>query len=60
MPDEQATLAALKTFADAVTAKMTTLTAGEPEDQLRGPLETLMQEVGKALSWKIVCTGKCC
>ncbi|MGA2031368.1 MAG: type ISP restriction/modification enzyme [Thermoguttaceae bacterium] len=58
MPDEQAILAALKKFADAVTAKMTTLTAGEPEDQLRGPFETLMQKVGKALLWKIVCTGE--
>ena len=31
MPDDKAILAALKKFADAVTAKMTTLTAGEPE-----------------------------
>ncbi len=32
---EKAVLAALRKFAGAVTAKMTTLTAGEPEDQLR-------------------------
>ncbi len=58
MPDEKAILAALKTFAATVTAKMTTLTAGEPEDQLRGPLETFIQEVGHALGRKIICTGE--
>ena len=58
MPDEKAILAALKMFASTVTAKMTTLTAGEPEDQLRAPLETFMQEVGHALARKIVCTGE--
>jgi len=35
MPDDTAMLTALKKFADSVTAKMTTLSAGEPEDQLR-------------------------
>jgi len=39
MPDEKAILAALRRFADTVTAKMTTLTVGEPEDQLRGPFD---------------------
>jgi len=58
MPDERAILAALQRFADAVTAKMTTLTAGEPEDQLRGPFETFMEEVGRALVVKVVCTGE--
>ncbi|MBE3098121.1 MAG: N-6 DNA methylase [Planctomycetes bacterium] len=58
MPYEKAILAALKKFADAVTAKMTTLTAGEPEDQLRGPFENFVQEVAHALSLKIVCTGE--
>ena len=38
-PEETAALAALAKFADAVTAKMNTLTVGEPEDQLRGPFE---------------------
>jgi hypothetical protein len=58
MPYEKAILAALKKFADAVTAKMTTLTAGEPEDQLRGPFEAFTQEVGQALAQKVVCTGE--
>jgi hypothetical protein len=36
MPDEKGILAALKKFAATVTAKMTTLTVGEPEDRLGG------------------------
>ncbi len=58
MPDEKAILTALKNFAAAVTAKMNTLTAGEPEDQLRGPFEVFMQEAGHSLALKIVCTGE--
>jgi len=58
MPDDKAILAALRNFAEAVTAKMTTLTVGEPEDQLRGPFETLMQEVGHALVIDVVSTGE--
>lgn len=58
MPDEKVIHAALAKFADSVTAKMSQLTAGEPEDQLRGPFEVLMQEIGQALSLKIVCTGE--
>jgi len=45
-------------FADTVTAKMTTLTAGEQEDQLRGPFEVLMQEVARALLLDVICTGE--
>jgi hypothetical protein len=56
--EEHATLAALRRFADAVTAKTTTLTAGEPEDQLRAPFETLMAEVGRTLHRSVVCTGE--
>jgi len=58
MPNEEVILAALKKFADDVTAKTTTLTVGEPEDQLRGPFENFMQEVGQALVLKVVCTGE--
>ena len=58
MPDDKAILAALKTFAHAVTAKMNTLSAGAPEDQLRGPFENFMQDVGKALVLDVVCTGE--
>jgi len=53
MTDEKAILAALQRFADAVTAKMKALTPGEPEDQLRGPFETLMQDAGQALARKV-------
>jgi len=54
----RAILAALQRFAQAVTAKMTQLTAGEPEYQLRAPFETLLQEAGRDLSLKVVSTGE--
>lgn len=49
---------ALQNFAASVATKMTQLTVGEPEDQLRGPFENLMAEVADALGWKVVCTGE--
>lgn len=49
---------ALQTFAAAVRAKMTQLTAGEPEDQVRGPFENFIAGVASALGWNIVCTGE--
>ncbi len=49
---------ALRDFAAAVTAKMTQLTAGEPEDQVRGPFENFMAGVAGALGWNVVCTGE--
>lgn len=49
---------ALGDFAEAVTAKMTQLTAGEPEDQLRGPFENFMTAAAHALGWNVVCTGE--
>jgi hypothetical protein len=58
MPDDKAILAPLQTFADAVTDKMKALTPGEPEDQLRAPFETFMEEVGKALAIQVVCAGE--
>lgn len=58
MLDDNAILAALKKFAGAVSAKMNTLTAGEPEDQLRAPFEAFMEEVGRALGITIVSTGE--
>lgn len=58
MADERLILVALQKFSDSVTAKMTTLTVGEPEDQLRGPFEVFMQEVGQALALKVVSTGE--
>lgn len=58
MPDEEAILTALRDFAETVKVKMTQPTVGEPEDQLRSPFETFVQEVGKALDLKVVCTGQ--
>ena len=49
---------ALQDFAASVTEKMTQITLGEPEDQLRGPFETFMKEVGRALGWNVACTGE--
>ncbi|MCX6584528.1 MAG: N-6 DNA methylase [Candidatus Aminicenantes bacterium] len=51
-------LQALQAFAEAVTSKMTQLTHGEPEDQLRGPFENLMNECARALTLNVVCTGE--
>ena len=60
MPDDKAILAALRKFADTVTAKMkvSALSNAEPEDQLRGPFEVFMGEVGKALAIKVDCAGE--
>ncbi|HIJ64990.1 MAG TPA: hypothetical protein HPP77_03490 [Candidatus Hydrogenedentes bacterium] len=49
---------ALQRFAAAVTEKMTQLTSGAPEDQLRGPFENFMADVADAVGWKVVCTGE--
>lgn len=49
---------ALQDFAAGITAKMTQLTAGEPEDQVRGPFENFMAGVAAALGWNVVCTGE--
>jgi hypothetical protein len=49
---------ALPRFAEAVTGKMSTLTPGEPEDQLRGPFENFMADAARALGWNVVCTGE--
>jgi len=49
---------ALSKFAETVSAKMSTLTAGEPEDQLRGPFENFMADLAGTLGWNVVCTGE--
>src|SRR5450759_3139666 len=49
---------ALQVFAEAVRSKMTQLTPGEPEDQLRGPFENFMAAAAEVLKWKVVCTGE--
>ncbi|MXY80591.1 MAG: N-6 DNA methylase [Gemmatimonadetes bacterium] len=55
---EIAIRSALQDFAASVTAKMTQVVLGAPEDQLRGPFETFMDEVGHAFGWNVVCTGE--
>jgi len=49
---------ALQVFAASVMAKMTQLTAGEPEDQIRAPFENFMADASKVLGASIVCTGE--
>jgi len=48
----------LQSFAQAVMAKMSQLTHGEPEDQLRGPFENFMAVAARGLGWNLVCTGE--
>jgi Type ISP C-terminal specificity domain/N-6 DNA Methylase len=49
---------ALRIFAGTVTAKMSQVTLGEPEDQLRGPFENLIATAGTTFGWNVVCTGE--
>ena len=49
---------ALRNFASSVRSKTASLASGEPEAQLRAPFDQFMQEVGKALSWDVVCTDE--
>ncbi|NQT18688.1 MAG: N-6 DNA methylase [Planctomycetes bacterium] len=58
MLDEETLHTALQEFAQSVTRKASQLTAGEPEEQLRGPFEAFMKKVGEGLSLNVVCTGE--
>ena len=49
---------ALRAFANAVKTKSTQVSAGAPEDQLRGPFEIFLNAVAEALNCNIVCTGE--
>ncbi len=49
---------ALCRFAETVRTKMSALTPGEAEDQLRGPFETFMDDAARTLGWNAVCTGE--
>jgi len=49
---------ALRRFADKVVSKLKALAPGEPEDQLRSPVETFLSEVGRALGPKIIAKGE--
>ncbi|NLF07549.1 MAG: N-6 DNA methylase [Pirellulaceae bacterium] len=57
-PEEKTLFDALCRFAESVSSKMNAVTAGEPEDQLRAPFEVFMEEAGRGLAQKIVCTGE--
>lgn len=48
----------LQKFAEIVTSKTNQVTRGEPEDQLRGPLENFLVDAASALGLKAVCTGE--
>lgn len=58
MSQSQSVLVALQQFAEQVTAKFGGLAAGEPEDQLRAPIEGLLTAVGKVLNWQVVPKGE--
>lgn len=49
---------ALSNFAAEVTGKFSGAAAGEPEEQLRAPFDTLLQTVGAAVGKDIVCVGE--
>jgi len=49
---------ALRYFAEAVKAKMSQLTAGEPEEQLRSPFENFMSAAGGVLDCNVLCIGE--
>ena len=51
---QDALAAAVRTFADAVRAKVAANAAGEPEAQLSGPVSTLIEAIGKIIHRKIV------
>ncbi len=55
---DQLIFQALQQFAASVTAKMKALAAGEPEDQLRSPLEAFLSEAGKAIGRNIIAKGE--
>lgn len=58
MTDQKDLFAALRRFAASVTEKMSQLTAGEAEDQLRGPFENFMRDAAGVFGGDVVCTGE--
>ena len=49
---------ALREFAEAVKAKTAAPAGGQPEEQLRGPFETLLSRVGETRGMKVVSSGE--
>ncbi len=58
MPAKSPIHAALQEFAAAVTDKLSQVTLGEPEEQLRTPFENFITAAADALDWDVVCTGE--
>ena len=58
MPTTSPIHAALGEFAAAVTDKLSQITLGEPEEQLRTPFENFIANAADALGWEVVCTGE--
>ncbi|MFH2056219.1 MAG: hypothetical protein ABIJ61_09700 [bacterium] len=58
MPKTDPIKEALAAFAAAVSSKLNQVVTGEPEDQLRGPFENLLGDIGRELGSKVVCTGE--
>jgi len=48
----------LRSFAEQVTDKFSTFAPGEPEDQLRGPIERLFEEYSSIISQKMILKGE--
>jgi len=57
-PKKTTILNALRDFAEAVATKSKQITVGEPEEQLRAPFEKIIEEGGRLLGCKVVCTGE--
>ncbi len=49
---------ALERFAATVTRKLRAVTTGDPEEQLRGPLEDFLTKAGEALGTAVLVTGE--
>ncbi len=54
-PTSPAILKALNDFADTVTRAFQSKTHGNPEEQIKGPAQTLVQQVGTAVGSSILC-----
>jgi len=48
----------LQSFAESLTAKFSARASGEPEDQLKSPVDQLFAAYGKIVSRKIVLKGE--
>lgn len=57
-PDANAAHQALTEFAHAVQARSNALSRGQPEDQLRGPLEILIRSFGELLNRPLLPVGE--